>query len=365
MYAHASAVLAAAGLEGQVRLAGSLGTSEDLTSSRCKLHHDPDTPRAVLEIEFGVGIQLTEAAINKLMEPALKELESSGIEELCITGRANGKAYALAARKAVENKIATLTCWTPADGLVVVHSKDTTLLGQRLEPPLWMLPYIKPPEYSVIVGIIGDPNCGKSVFSLALNHYRSLINCRGWRLDCDGASPTPDWYLALYQLDPSRARTARDAVKIPWSKEMEDYIAERIKRLRQFFDVAIVDLPGGNHRVSPPQRVPNHREVMIREVDILILIERVDQPTELAWRAALAPHRLDNRIGIVLRSKHPKDYPQLEVWKDSDGTWRGIIQGLDRQKKPDELVSAFERGFERLWPVLLRHGRRSGVGVGE
>lgn len=362
MYAHAAAMVAAAGFRHNVRLAGSPGTSEDLTTSQCKLHRGPDAQCAVLEIQFGVGTQLADSAIETLMEAALANLQSSKIREMCITGRANGMAYAWAAARAVDNKIERLTCWTPADGLVVVYDKEATSIGERPEPPSWLLPYMKPPEYPVVVGVVGDPNCGKSVFSLALNHYRGVINCRGWRLDCDGASPTPDWYLSLNESNPDRAKEAREAVKLSWTPEMEDSIAERIKRLRQFFDVAIADLPGGNHKKTPPDRIPNHREVMMREVDVLVLIERTEQPTELAWRTALAPHRLADRIAIVLRSEDPKGLPRLDVWTDSDGTWRGVIRGLDRKKKPDELVNAFQTGFERLWPVLLRHGRKGGVG---
>lgn len=362
MYAHTAATVTAAGSKVHVQLAGSPGTSEDLKTSRCELHRrDTDAQCAVFEIQFGVGTQLTEAAIKKLMKPALQELESIELQELCITGRANGQAYAMVAQKAIEKQISRLTCWTPTDGMVVVYDKFGESLGERVEPPSWLRLDIHPPEFPVVVGIIGDPNSGKSVFSLALNHYRGSINCRGWRLDCDGASPTPDWYLSLRESNPEHARQAREAVKLSWTPEMEDHIAERIRRLREFFDVAIADLPGGNHRVIPPQRVPPHREVMIREVDVLILIERSDRPTELAWKTALAPHRLDDRIAIVLRSDAPQSDPSLEVWTDSDGIWRGIIRGLDRQKKPDALVRAFQSGFERLWPVLLRHGRMGKV----
>ncbi len=209
----------------------------------------------------------------------------------------------------------------------------------------------------VVVGIIGDPNCGKSVFSLALNHYRGTIGCRGWRLDGDGASPTPDWYLSSQAATPQAVDNARENIKRAWSEDMENRIAERIRRLRLFFEVAIADLPGGDHRQTPPRRVPPHREVMMREVDVFVLIQRADKPSESAWREALAPHGLDGRIAVVLCSQAPEGPPALEVSTDRDGTWRGAIRGLDRKKKPEELVSAFRSGFDTLWPVLLRHSR--------
>ncbi|MEZ6141692.1 MAG: hypothetical protein R3B84_14060 [Zavarzinella sp.] len=362
MYAHAAATLAAANCKSQVRLGGTTGTSENLANSRCRFHPTCDPRCAVFEMDFAQEAHLTDAAIERLMDPALSELCRYKVDKLCITGRANGKAYAAVAAKAVENQVRIIQCLTPADGQVIVYDADGSSLGERPEPESWLTPYLTAPKSTLIVGIIGDPNCGKSVFSLALNHYRGAIKCQGWRLDCDGASPTPDWYLSLSEKDPAQAKSAREAVKLSWTSDMEDLIAEKIIRLRQFFAVAIADLPGGNHTKTPPERVPNHREVMMREVDVFILIERANESSELAWRTALAPHRLDHRIRVVLSSVDPNGTPSLEVCEDHKGIWRGIIRGLDRAKKPDELVPVFQNGLNQIWPALLRHSRSDGAG---
>ncbi|GIW83344.1 MAG: hypothetical protein KatS3mg105_5151 [Gemmatales bacterium] len=47
----------------------------------------------------------------------------------------------------------------------------------------------------ILLGIVGDPNCGKSVLSRLLDTYRAIRRERGWLLDCDAAAPTPRWYF--------------------------------------------------------------------------------------------------------------------------------------------------------------------------
>src|SRR5262249_11052236 len=145
----------------------------------------------------------------------------------------------------------------------------------------------------------GDPNCGKSVFSLVLNEYRNGRGHSGWRLDCDGQAPTTQWYLNWNRSAPTDAREARDRHKRDWTDAMEAATADRRRGLRVFFEVATADLPGGTHRLTPPVRIPRHREVIFREIDSLVLIERADRPTEDDWREALRPHGLDNRLVAV------------------------------------------------------------------
>lgn len=355
MYAHAAAMAQSAKAATQVRLAGS-GEALELEGSSCELLTDGDS--SVLKIHLRSNPRLAEAAIRELLAPHLRELAKRVPKHLCVTGQANGLAYALAAEQAIHGGVERLICWTPVDGLVVVFDRSGSQLGERLEPPPWLERVVKRPAYPVIVGVTGDPNGGKSVFSLALNHYRGQIGCSGWRLDCDGASPTTQWYLSWSQVDWKQAQAAREAHKRTWSPEMEVAIAHQLRRLRRFFDVTIADLPGGNHKIVPASRVPGHREVIFREVDVLILIERADTPTELAWRDALRPHQLDDRIAVVLRSSNPNGNPRLEVWQDASGLWRGVVEGLDRSQQPDSLAAAFRGGLERLWPVILQHGRK-------
>ncbi|MCS7270481.1 MAG: hypothetical protein NZ703_05295 [Gemmataceae bacterium] len=359
MYAHVAAILTKEGYDWTTQLAGAPGTSNNLDGCKGILKPVPEKGSAVLEMHLTTNERLTDNAIAELLTPTLEQLRhsaSGGICELCLTGQANGYAYALAASAAVQGRVKKISCWTPADGLVVVYDESGQQTGERLEPPDWLFKLVSRPRTPVVVGVLGDPNCGKSVFSLALNHFRSRFKgreCIGWRLDCDGAAPTTDWYLSLLSEDQGQAKRKREAIKLSWTEEMENQIAARVRRLRDFFDVGIADLPGGNHRVRPPQRVPPHREVILREVDTFILIERIDCPSEQAWRAALEPHQLADRIKVVLTSTDPDGPPCLHVWRDGEGIWRGEITGLDRNKRPDELVNGYRVGMESLWTALV------------
>jgi hypothetical protein len=138
---------------------------------------------------------------------------------------------------------------------------------------------------------------------------------------------------------------------------MEATIAEQLRLGRELFSVLIADLPGGNHKVEPPQRLPEGRERIFAEVDALILLQRDDAPSETAWREALRPHGLDGRIAAVISSSHPDGPPSLSVCKEA-GLWRGGVTGLDRSGSTRELVEAYRSGLDQLWPAMLKFARR-------
>ncbi len=143
---------------------------------------------------------------------------------------------------------------------------------------------------------------------------------------------------------------------------MEAAIAEQLQLSRDLFSVLIADLPGGNHQTAPPERLPEGRERIFAQVDLLILLQREDAPSEQAWREALHPHNLDGRIVAVLASRDPKGPPSLVVHKQG-GVWRGEVTGLDRSRPAKELADAFRKGLDQLWPALLESAKRRLVHV--
>ncbi len=353
MYAYAAALIAEAGHQYAVRLQGQIETKDDPSLGQCELYIDETSHSAVLKIDLQ-GVKLTEQAIIHLLDRQLNRIPANKFCELYISGQANGVAYAYAAYQAVQKGVSLICCMSSSDGLVVTYDRTQKLLGNRPEIPDWIKPHLlRKSAHPKIIGIIGDPNSGKSVFSLALNHDRGQRGYLGWRLDCDGASPTPDWYLALNKNDPEYAQRIRRENKVEWSPELEDRIAAKMRRLREFFDVAIADLPGGKHTSDATERIPPHREVIMKEVDAFILIERSDRPSEIFWREALAAHQLEHRLVAVLKSSDPKGPPDLKIDAISQGFIRGTIQGLDRSKTPTELVLGYSKGFDDLWKILL------------
>jgi hypothetical protein len=358
MYAHAAATLRAAGASDIcVQTPNRPGTSDDLTGSESLLilAGEDRQKGALLLVRLRASPPLSQMAVNRLLEPRLEELARLRPAELVLAGRASVEVYAQIARAAVDSGARRIVCWSARDGLVVVYDPDGGRLGSQIARPDWLAQAMPRPTWPVILGVTGDPNCGKSVFSAALDSYHEQIGCDGWKLDCDGQSPTPPWYLSL--IGDERARQLREAQKRCWTPQMEATIAEQLRLGRELFSVLIADLPGGNHKVVPPQRLPEGRERIFAEVDALILLQRDDAPSETAWREALRPHGFDDRIAAVISSSHPDGPPSLSVCKEG-GLWRGGVTGLDRSRSTRELVKAYRSGLDQLWPAMLKFARR-------
>ncbi len=207
---------------------------------------------------------------------------------------------------------------------------DLRSLGQR--------PFEMPDnrqKHRVAVGVVGDPNSGKSVFSTVFKLACEAAGLVSWSFDADRASPTPSWYLS-----PERggAETGFDAAeerqrqKLKWNAAMEREAAREIRNTTQYQDILIVDLPGGNHaRAEGPLRIPPGREVLLQDIDFFIIIDR-SAATDIAaaWTADLACHGLDSRVIAVLRScDHRAPFRFYDVTVE-DGIFRAAVDGLDR-----------------------------------
>jgi hypothetical protein len=145
------------------------------------------------------------------------------------------------------------------------------------------------------------------------------------------------------------ANDLRQRNKVPWTDEMERLIVRQLQRARETFPVLIADLPGGNFRVDPPQRIPNGRERILREIDGIILMDSQSSNSEQAWRNELQRHGLESRIFAVIESRAPLGSPSLSV--EEDGILlRGVATGLDRKScATTARVDAYRYGMERLW----------------
>lgn len=275
IYAHAAAVLTEGGAAAiEVLPQGPPGSSQDISRSHCSLRTvEGDPARALLSIKLEKEPGLAEEAIRNLMQEPLGRLAKGAVKELCITGPAGVAAYATIARVAVQAGVDRIACWSPNNGLIVVFDRKENRLGQLLPPPEWLDRMMPPPASSAIIGVTGDPNRGKSVFSVVLEMFLDRENISGWRLDCDGQSPTAPWFLHMLRSDPTLAKAKRDEGKRSWTLEMEALLADQMGRMRRFFELGLADLPGGNHTAKPPERIPPGRERIFRQVDALILLE--------------------------------------------------------------------------------------------
>jgi hypothetical protein len=259
-----------------------------------------------------------------------------GIREVVLTGRGPTWGYAALAAGAVDSDVERVLFFSPVDHLpIVCWSRNER--GPLPEPPSWLLDalgYVRDARPGVTVGVIGDPNSGKSVFSMLLE--RAFVSARSdairaFRYDCDRASPTPYWFLRMQSRGPEAPdpRKLREAAKQKWTHEMEQSIAQAICRLRPYFDVVVADLPGGNHKIAPPARIPPGREVIMREIDRFVLVAR-DEAAVAGWREALATCDLADRLVAIVETRDPQASLSLLPLSNRTDGWR--ITGLDRSR---------------------------------
>jgi len=184
----------------------------------------------------------------------------------------------------------------------------------------------------VVIGVVGDPNSGKSVLSTWLERYFRNAWQKSWRIDADAASPTPNWFLNMLQFGKdakSEHDKIRNNIKKPWTRELEESIAQVIHSARKNLEVTLVDCPGGRHKSGEaPQRIPEGREILFAEIDLIIILYK-DQDALEGWRKSLGAHNFSNKIFAEICSKNQKNAPTLEVHRDKNMIW-GSAEGLDR-----------------------------------
>ena len=197
----------------------------------------------------------------------------------------------------------------------------------------------------VVIGVLGDPNSGKSVFSrnFAMTIRNSMpLWFSSWIYDCDLASPTPEWYLA----DSVAMAQKREIIKSHiWTAEMEQKVADDLSVLRHNLDLTLADMPGGKPSEDGPlgrNRIPSeNRAAMMASCDAFIVLCRQDDAEEIfsAWKTALAQYHLEDRIIAKLISASPEkafSISPLEITED--GLFTATITGLDRKKDFKDVV---------------------------
>lgn len=260
-----------------------------------------------------------------------------------VFGRGANWMYAACAAHATLAGAARIACFNPREGgMVTVWPAEMAGAVDRL-PAEWRRSLGLPPTAAaLLLGIAGDPNCGKTVLSYALDFVRMEERLVGWRLDCDGMSPTPPWYRDLVATGRGAdAEITRREQKRAWTTEMEQQVARQLANVRDSFaDVIVADLPGGYHPKdgSAPQRIPaGRRERLFHEVDEFILVGRTREHI-MSWYEELSRLGLSDRILATLLSEDPTAPPGITWSSSGDRPWDGCVRGLDRQRAPAELL---------------------------
>ena len=206
----------------------------------------------------------------------------------------------------------------------------------------------------IVIGVLGDPNSGKSVFShnFAVTIRKTIPEFASWLYDCDLASPTPEWYLT----DSEAMKQKRQDIKQKWSVDLERKVVRDLCNLRQNLDLTLADMPGGRKRDDGTlDRIPSpSRADMMAACDAFIILCRKDRADEIfcAWKTALAEWHLEDRIVAKLISADPDDAFSISPLEISGtGLFTASISGLDRKKEAGEVILKMETGLESL----IRH----------
>jgi hypothetical protein len=274
---------------------------------------------------------------------------------LLMTGRGAAWMYAALAAKAVCGGAVEIACLIPRMGdAVCIYPPEKAGL-----PPEIKDDHPAPSFRALTLGVVGDPNSGKSLLAKTLD---SLAQKRGlctWCFDADLASRTQPWYLeALRTLDPSIAKKLRDATKRSWTPELEQYAAAAVGILRPFFQLVIVDLPGGNHATRPVERIPCGRESLFLAVDRFVILGKRGQDGSKSgpkWRGELARMGIEDRIVAELESVEPSSPPSAAVDRRGDA-WVGEVRGLDRQHTIPNLTAGIETPLLPMLQAIMPDG---------
>ncbi len=179
-----------------------------------------------------------------------------------------------------------------------------------------------------VVGLIGDPNSGKSVLSWKLYRcLRSRLQGRCYRLDCDAYAPTPEWSL-LGGLGPIIRNDIKKRAR-ERAREDERRLVRVLDRLRHSgLELVLADLPGGIWRGNRVERIPQDSVPLFRCVDAFVLLARSPATVE-GWKRALEPHGLLERLRYIVWS-HRWPTGDSELWERVDRILAIRIGALDR-----------------------------------
>lgn len=219
----------------------------------------------------------------------------------------------------------------------------------------------------LVLGILGDPNSGKSVFSRyfsAMLEKNSPNGFQTWLKDCDKSAPTPDWYFNN-SLPESNESQIRMRIKTPWTPELEQKVAQELDCIRTNINLLIADMPGGKHPKDPAERdkaerIPcSTRATMFEKCDyFIILCKNKDDYIYNAWRHALAQYGLANRIiarfNTFLSSESIDHFSMTEVCRNKEGIFESDLCNLDRKIPPQIIIPQMAKASESFRNFLFQ-----------
>ena len=295
--------------------------------SYAELHAWEDRNGCVLVFS---GKQTPDEELPSVAARWAQAIEEARPEELLLTGVGSSFHYAAAAAAGARSKCQIIAWHSPIEGAsITIVGGLRGLAGQvHSRTGLW-LGFDRGCEGHVL-GVVGDPNSGKSVLTMVLADAMKQTGQSSWRLDCDLASPTQRWYFSsLATHGPEIAQNLRKGCKRAWSPELIDIATRYLANARRGFDLVVADFPGGRHNADLPQRIPADRERMFREVDSFLVLAREGSDAAVGWLEALDRLGIAGRVSAIVTSHSPDAAPSWEL-DQSAVPFLGRVSGLER-----------------------------------
>ena len=239
--------------------------------------------------------------------------------------------------------------------LVVYDSprEEFLILVGNVDPGFLKVRKIRRDYPGLVIGVVGDPNSGKSVFSKVLYQVLEKYYSSIWLFDCDAASPTANWYLHMLNSGKkNEGNLLREKTKVKWTPTLEAHVADCLKSLKDNLEIVIADLPGGIHSEGKPiARIPKGREVVMKRIDLFIILGKSGKYDIVSgWRKELEVHGLENCVIAEIESACPKSEPDLKLVRKGC-LITGNIEGLDRENGVENITSSVQNSFNEL----IRH----------
>lgn len=212
-----------------------------------------------------------------------------------------------------------------------------------------------------VIGILGDPNNGKSVFAKMFESVMRFYienNENVWCCDCDEAAKTPDWFV--YGLQNAKSseqekniKETRNQLKKDWTLELEYDVVDYLNNTKKCLNYIVADMPGGLHKEDKNihKRIPDiGRSEMLATCDYLIILSRKDKPYLYdEWIKALKEYNLENKVIAEIVSGNYDAQPKAEnAYFDDNGIFHVTIHGLNRNTKRSDLVESIKDSLKVL-----------------
>lgn len=295
-------------------------------STRVQLSSERRGEMLLIKVERG-GKMLSSCVIAMLGKMFRRtSYDTKGVKVIVLDGSMPTWLAAAMAKKSgdwLSDATICITSSSPA-GAVVVRP------GYRRAEKLGdVLSYKTSGQNSVVYGIIGDPNSGKSVFSIKL--YRELQKlCNAFRIDADVCAPTNEWGVS------ESGKIARNLQKRKWNDRRD--VPSLVKRIEENImisgrDILIVDLPGGIHSKNMKIRIPPLRRPLYKQIDNYIIVQKNDA-IEVAWKNEILAVNPYAKFPFVILSR-------MEMLRPQSGKY--AVAPLLR-----ETISSADPGIKRL-----------------